>query len=758
MKCQLSLSILAMVALPVLALAQDIWPVPRDVFVTGKESFTISSNTMWVAMSASAKGDIETSGLLALMKSKYSLEPTVAGPEKLAEALKSKEAVIIGLMQTPELSREVKQLFVPPSEGYPGNEGYVIDVSAKRILVLGRDERGVFYGLQSLKQLLTGEMQKPVVNAMEIVDWPEYEMRAVYLAITAGVPADAMEIGRKVVELAASLKYDQVCVELDNGGYARLDMPSAQEGKKIADVLKDFLSYCKKYRLDSRPEGRWCFYPRGPYPQQDPFACDPLMLEGIQTTEVYTLKGVEPFDFTIQRWNSKGEKTGEPIPVREVMHDIKTGKMWDKEPVIVKNTDETVTYEEGKDYELKFGKIVAHWSEKVNYGSGHPKGYGYSVLRWATYAPDREPTTITRTATSRIPDGAQVKVAFTFIGPDPYSRWKYRECLSDPRVYVKERSNPLYRLCRDVFDMVGDTPVYGIEYDEYRTLAWDNRCLTSGLTRQEICAKYIKAWVDFVLEKRPGTKIVMWSDMIDPFHNATDYKVDGTAEILAKEGYNKKIIAQPWHSGVGDKSVDYFAKLGFSFMPSCQGPPPDAASWKWRYYIDRACKDTKLSKSLQYTHWEGTEGWGKIVSGQDEKKMESVKMVAQAGWSLAPHIVLSAPVADDKAVAFTVRVTGDPYYYTPEGAAGEAVVGENAGEGGKGQTVKGPCKIAGVTLYYRNRGAQTFAAVPMEASADGSYAAKVEMKKPNIEFYVEARDANNTTRSPVTGTISFRGK
>ncbi|MBN1809176.1 MAG: hypothetical protein JW909_08915 [Planctomycetes bacterium] len=734
--------------------ASGIYPVPREVVNrSGAGPFRMGGDTVIVALTPEIRRDIETSGLMGVLVEKYGFDAwKVKGPEGLKAALEGGGAIIAGDLASPAIAGETASLPLKVSAGHPGREGYVLDVTEKRVIVAGRDGAGTFFGLQSLKQLLS---ESGSISAMEVIDWPEYEMRAVYYAMEGGAPAGHVETGKRVADLAASLKYDQVCVEMSNGGYARLEMQTGENGETVAEMAKKLYDYCRERHLDARPEGRMCYFPRGEYPHPDKFAGDPTWLECIRTEERYHLAGTRAVEFTIQKWDKRGNAVDAPIPVRNVMHDIHTGRNWDQEPVVVKSIDGTVTFEEGRDYVLKFGKIKAHWAEKVHYGTGHPKGYPYQVLRWAEYAGDQEATTVARTADSRIPDGSDVLVEFSFIGPDPYSRWKYRECLSDPRLYAAGRQNPVYRLCTDPFDLIDpEIRVYGIEYDEYRTIGWDHKCLASGKTRAEICYGYVKAQVDFVLERKPGTRVVMWSDMIDPHHNAADYRLEGTAELLARNGYNKKVIAQPWHSGMAEKSVKFLSDLGYSFMPSCQGPPPDASSLKWRYYMDRLC-GPEQTKSLQYTHWEGVEGWQKMLDGGNEPFMESLRTVSQAGWSIAPHIELETPTAGEGGITVTARVRGDVYHYTPAGSSGEAHVGEEAGSGGKGEVIKGPLKIEEVRLFHRAGSAGEFKPVSMTEEG-GVYTATAPLAAGGgIEFYVTARDANNTKRIPAVGAYGF---
>lgn len=64
----------------------------------------------------------------------------------------------------------------------PGAEGYVLHVTPERILVVGCDVRGAFYGVQTLHQLLSRtEDGQVVVPCLKIRDWPEMKMRGMMI-------------------------------------------------------------------------------------------------------------------------------------------------------------------------------------------------------------------------------------------------------------------------------------------------------------------------------------------------------------------------------------------------------------------------------------------------------------------------------------------------------------------------------------------------------------------------------------------------
>ncbi len=730
----------------------SIWPIPRNQILKAGEPFHLDPETRLVYLSETAGKELEQSDLAEAVKNITSQSPQIIRVDN-SDPLLEVNSIVVGELSSPRFSQFLERLALKPTDDYPGPEGYLLSVSHDRIVVAGRDAAGIFFGLQSLKQLLAHE----TIPAMEVVDWPEYPMRAVYLALNT-LSSENMAVAREVVRYSTASKYNQICVELSNGGYARLDMPSRQSEKTIGEVIRQFFSFSKSHHLTPRPEGHSRFFPRGLYPHTNPFAGDPTSLEGIRTSEIMTFSGTSPQELTIQRFDQDGKPFAQPVPVRNVLHDIKTGATWDREPLVIKSRDDALTYREGRDYTVKYGKLKAHWFKKTHYGKGQPKGAPFSVLRWADYDGDQEPTLVRRTPDSRIPDGLPVSVEFTYLGPDPYSRWKYRECLADPRLQEKTRSNPLYRYCVDVFDKVeSQLDVFGLEFDEYRTFALDYRCLHSGRSRPQIWADFVKFHVDTLVEKQPDLKIVMWSDMIDKFHNGELYGTTGSAEILAQERYSEHIIAQPWHSGKADSSVKYLSAQGFTLLPSCQGNAPDNNVFKWRYYLDRY-SGKKSAAGFQYTQWQGVKGWKDILAGENTKEANAIRLVGQASWSSAPHITLLPFKKKTGRLVISVRVSGDPYHYTPEGSSGKAVVADDAGSGGKGRLVAGPCPLDSVTLLVLKENSAEMVVLPMKLSSEKNvYRANIEINDDEtMNLVIQAKDKQRTTRTPEQGWISIK--
>src|SRR6476620_4431149 len=82
-----------------------------------------------------------------------------------------------------------------------GKEGYVLVVNNKRSILAANNETGLFYGLQSLKQLIRANWN----NGVNILDWPSFPNRVIYDDISRG-PISTVDYIKQQIERMAEIK------------------------------------------------------------------------------------------------------------------------------------------------------------------------------------------------------------------------------------------------------------------------------------------------------------------------------------------------------------------------------------------------------------------------------------------------------------------------------------------------------------------------------------------------------------------------
>ncbi|HKQ05146.1 MAG TPA: glycoside hydrolase family 20 zincin-like fold domain-containing protein [Blastocatellia bacterium] len=140
-------------------------------------------------------------------------------------------------------------------------EGYVIDASAERIVVAARTGAGVFYGAQTLRQLLgqgsgaqAGETRQLSCPAVAIKDWPQMRWRGVHDDISRG-PVPTLEYMKRQVRTCAAFKLNLFSLYLEHVfDYQSQPLIAPKEGAITAADVKELVEYARRYYVTILPE------------------------------------------------------------------------------------------------------------------------------------------------------------------------------------------------------------------------------------------------------------------------------------------------------------------------------------------------------------------------------------------------------------------------------------------------------------------------------------------------------------------------
>ena len=130
-------------------------------------------------------------------------------------------------------------------------------------------------------------------------------------------------------------------------------------------------------------------------------------------------------------------------------------------------------------------------------------------------------------------------------------------CLSDPKVE---------QILRDQATRVNaifHPRTFFMSHDEIRFANWCRTCQDRKLTPGQMLADNVRVCVEILKKTNSRARIVVWSDMFDPYHNAVDryYLVNGTLKG-SWEGLPRDVIIANWNSGKARDSLGWFARQG----------------------------------------------------------------------------------------------------------------------------------------------------------------------------------------------------
>ena len=109
---------------------------------------------------------------------------TLFGKDLSIKEVKSQEqitepAVVLGIPSVSEPFAKFSGNLPSPQKGK--QDSYVVEISDELVVISGADEQGLFYGVQSLIQLLEdAKWNDSVISGMLIEDWPDMGLRWVH--------------------------------------------------------------------------------------------------------------------------------------------------------------------------------------------------------------------------------------------------------------------------------------------------------------------------------------------------------------------------------------------------------------------------------------------------------------------------------------------------------------------------------------------------------------------------------------------------
>jgi N-acetyl-beta-hexosaminidase len=156
-----------------------------------------------------------------------------------------------------------------------GSEGYLLEITNKQIKITANSNQGLFYGIQSLLQLLPAEVQanKPyklkgyTIQGVKIMDMPKYAWRSFML--DSGRQYQRPEFIKRYLDLMAMLKMNVFHWHLTEGQGWRIEIKKypklteigsnvatgkEQQGYYTQDEIRDIIEYAAKLYIDVVPE------------------------------------------------------------------------------------------------------------------------------------------------------------------------------------------------------------------------------------------------------------------------------------------------------------------------------------------------------------------------------------------------------------------------------------------------------------------------------------------------------------------------
>ena len=225
----------------------------------------------------------------------------------------------------------------------------------------------------------------------------------------------------------------------------------------------------------------------------------------------------------------------------------------------------------------------------------------------------RDAEHIALTQTSRIREGENLTLSCyktPFIGHS-WGR-QVSLCMSNPALYThwEEQARALHELI--------PFKRFLLAMDEIRNGGGCELCRRSGKSMGEILGTCITKQRDILKTIDPETEVLIWSDMLDPNHNArNDYYGVVGGFTGSWEHVPKDVVMACWYHKIRNESLAFFSKLGFRTLGAGYYDADDLTGVReWHESLTR----TPNAAGIMYTSWrrkyELLADFGDVVSGR----------------------------------------------------------------------------------------------------------------------------------------------
>lgn len=158
-----------------------------------------------------------------------------------------------GVPITLDRTGPVDPLPVPGEKpGSESREAYELEVTRSSVTIRARSSAGVFYGVQTLVQLVEGEGANAQLPAVLIHDWPALAYRGTMVDMSEGQLATEQEVKRQIATLARWKAnqyyfYNEDSIELDG-------FPLLNAGARFSKTeVKSIIAYARERHIDVVP-------------------------------------------------------------------------------------------------------------------------------------------------------------------------------------------------------------------------------------------------------------------------------------------------------------------------------------------------------------------------------------------------------------------------------------------------------------------------------------------------------------------------
>jgi hexosaminidase len=166
---------------------------------------------------------------------------------------RGRKTILIGSLDHPAIQQALKFAAIPLPASL-NEEGYILDVAPDGVIIAAPSSTGVFYGLQTLKQLVRGNANDAYIQGVQIVDWPAMRWRGVSDDISRG-PVPTVDYIKRQLRTFAAYKLNMHSFYMEHTFSSKSHPLIGPEGGSLtADEIRELVAYAKSYHIEIVPE------------------------------------------------------------------------------------------------------------------------------------------------------------------------------------------------------------------------------------------------------------------------------------------------------------------------------------------------------------------------------------------------------------------------------------------------------------------------------------------------------------------------
>lgn len=133
-------------------------------------------------------------------------------------------------------------------------EGYLLLAEGARVDIVAATAAGMFYGVQTLKQLIEGEGASAVLHGARVRDWPALRYRGFHDDLSRG-PVPTLEFQKKQLRTFAAYKLNVYSPYFEHTlAYDGHPLVAPPGGALSHDDIRELVAYAKRYHIEIIPE------------------------------------------------------------------------------------------------------------------------------------------------------------------------------------------------------------------------------------------------------------------------------------------------------------------------------------------------------------------------------------------------------------------------------------------------------------------------------------------------------------------------